>query len=219
VDPANDAWQQVAAGTISGLIKPTGDTTFYWYNGQCADEVACENNTIWRTVDGVSESFAEQPNAAFSPDGQSYAWVETTEDPTLILYYNSTTEAAQDYLYLSGNSSVDLQWSPLSGNLVLLTVIRDDYTGKSADAQIFLVDRASMTEREFYAFPGMNPSVHWSADAGQLMLTSTLATDSGYQLYFRQMNLASGLFDTLDGALTVTSTDFITIDKLFWIFP
>jgi hypothetical protein len=81
------------------------------------------------------------------------------------------------------------------------------------------VDRASMTEREFYAFPGLNPAVHWSADAGQLMLTSTLATDSGYQLYFRQMDLASGLFDTLDGALTVTSTDFITIDKLFWIFP
>jgi hypothetical protein len=219
VDPTTDAWQQVAAGTISGLVRPTTDTTFYWYNGECAAEAACEDNTLWRTAGGASESFAEQPNAAFSGDGQAYAWVETTEDPTLILYTNATTQAAQDYLYLPGNRAVDLQWSPFSNSLALLTVTRDDYTGKSSDARIFVVDTNAMNQLEYYAFPGLNPAVHWSADAGQLLLTSTIASDGGYQLHFRQMNLASGLFDTLDEALMVTSTDFITIDKLFWIFP
>lgn len=75
VDPANDAWQQVAAGSISGLVKPASDTTFYWYNGECAAEAACEDNTLWRTANGDSESFAELPKAAFSADGQSYVWV------------------------------------------------------------------------------------------------------------------------------------------------
>jgi hypothetical protein len=76
-----------------------------------------------------------------------------------------------------------------------------------------------MNQTEFYAFPGLNPSVVWSAGGGQLFLTSTLPTDDGYQLHFRQMDLGSGLYDNLDSALSITSPDFITLDKIYWITP
>jgi hypothetical protein len=219
VDPATNAWQSVAAGTISGLIKPADNTTFYWYSGECPAEAACEDNTVWRTANGKSELFAEEPNIAVTGDGQNYAWVISSEEPTLILYTNSVDQTNQNFLYLPGNRAVDLQWSPLNDQLALLTVTRSDYTGKSTDARIFVVTNSNMSHLEYYAFPGLNPAVAWSADTGQLLLTSTLPVDDGYQLYFRKMNLSSGLFDDLDDTLSIISADFITIEKLFWIFP
>ncbi len=219
VNPTTNVWQSIATGTISGLIKPADSTTFYWYSGECPAEAACEDNTVWRTANGESALFAEQPNIAVTGDGQSYAWIVSSEDPTLILYTNSAAQNNQNYLYLPGNRAVDMQWSPFNNQLALLTVTRSDYSGKSSDARIFVVTTGAMSQLEYYAFPGLNPAVVWDQNADQLLLTSTLPVDGGYQLHFRQMNLASGLFDTLDDALTVTSEDFITIQKLFWIFP
>ena len=112
-----------------------------------------------------------------------------------------------------------LEWSPDSDSVVLLSKTRDDYTGKSGDARIFVVDYATMGQLEYYAFPGLNPTVVWSAGSGQLFLSSTLPTEDGYQIHLRQLNLGSGLFDEWDDSLTITSTDFILLDKIFWITP
>jgi hypothetical protein len=219
VDPVNDTWTQVATGQISGLVKPAGDTAFYWYQGECTAEAACEENTIWTNgPDGPIEYLANT-NFTMAQNGQSIAWVESTEDPTQILYTSSVDKTNQDFLYLPGNRAVDLEWSPDSTSVVLLSKTRDDYTGKSGDARIFLVNTTTMSQTEFYAFPGLTPSVIWSAGAGQLFLTSTLPTDDGYQLHFRQMDLGSGLFDNLDNSLSITSPDFITLDKIYWITP
>lgn len=220
VDPVNDTWTQVAAGEISGLVKPTGDTNFYWYQGTCMAEAACEDNTVWTNGANGPEQLLTQPNVALSGNGQKMAWVENTEDPTQILYVSNTDKTAQDYLYLPGNRAVALEWSPDSNSVVLLSKTRDDYTGKSGDARIFVVSAAAMNQLEYYAFPGLNPRVVWNTAADQLFLTSTLAAEDGsYQLHFRQMNLGSGLFDDLDSTLSITSTDFITLDKIYWITP
>lgn len=220
VDPANDTRTQVAAGQISGLIKPTGDARFFWYQGLCPAEAACEDNTVWTNEANGPEEFLGQPNLAISGTGLEMAWVENTEDPTQILYMGATDKSYQNYLYLPGNRAVALEWSPDSSNVILLSKTRDDYTGKSGDARIFVVNPAAMNQREYYAFPGLNPRVAWNTAADQLFLTSTLAADDGsYQLLFRQMNLGSGLFDNLDNTLSITSTDFITLDKIYWITP
>jgi hypothetical protein len=219
VNPTSDNWQSIAEGNIAGMIKPTSDSTFYWYEGLCDPDSTCEDNTLWRTQTGVSESFSEHGKVGFSNDGETYAWTETTEGTTIILYTRTADQALQDYLYLPGNRMADIAWSPFNNRLVLLTVTRSDYSGKSSDARIFVVDTDTMSHLEYYAFPGLNPTVHWQADAGSLLLTSTLPTDNGYQLHFRVMNLTSGLFETLDENLLIESEDFITIDQLFWIFP
>ena len=219
VDPANDTWTQVATGQISGLIKPTGDTQFFWYQGECTAEAACEDNTVWTLGANGPEEFMGQPNLSVNGTGQQMAWVENTEDPTQILYVGATDKSYQNFLYLPGNRAVALEWSPDGDSVVLLSKTRDDYTGKSSDTRIFVVNPAVMNQLEYYAFPGLNPNVVWSADSGQLFLTSTLPTDNGYQMLLRQMNLSSGLFDELENSLSITSTDFITLDKIYWITP
>ncbi len=219
VDPVNDTWSQVAAGQISGLIRPTSDANFYWYAGDCPAEASCEDNTVWTNGAEGSVLFKEQPSIAMSNNGQELAWVEGTDEPTQVLYIETTDKTYQNYLYLPGNRAVALEWSPDNSSVVLLSKTRDDYTGKSGDTRIFVVDEASMTQLEYYAFPGLNPNVVWSAGSGQLFLTSTQPTEAGYQIHLRQLNLGSGLFDELDDSLTITSTDFISLDAIYWITP
>ncbi len=219
VDPAIKEWQALASGEITGLIKPTQNDTFYWYQGQCHEENGCEENSIWTIQNDQPQPFAELSQASFSPFAQTYAWVETTEENLVILYTRTTDQTYQDYVYLPGNRLMDLAWDPNANRLALLTVTRSDYSGKSSDARIFVVDTGSMSHLEYYAFPGLNASLHWRPDSSELLLTSTLALDEGYQIHFRQMDLVSGLFENLDEALQITSTDFITLSKSFWIFP
>ena len=219
VDPVNDTWTQISAGEISGLIRPTGDASFYWYQGECLANASCEDNTVWTNNGNGSELYKEQSTISLSPDGQDIAWVEGTDEPTQILYVENTSKTYQNYLYLPGNRAVALEWSPDNDSVVLLSKTRDDYTGKSGDARIFVVDYATMGQLEYYAFPGLNPTVVWSAGSGQLFLSSTLPTEDGYQIHLRQLNLGSGLFDEWDDSLTITSTDFILLDKIFWITP
>lgn len=219
VDIATDQWQELASGEITDLIKPTRNDTFYWYQGQCSEENGCEENTIWTTQNSQPQPFADLFQASFSSFAESYAWVETTEENLVILYTRTTDQTYQDFLYLPGNRLMDLAWDPNANRLALLTVTRDDYTGKSSDARIFVVDTDSMSHLEYFAFPGLNASLHWRPDSSELLLTSTLALDEGYQIHFSQMDLVSGLFENLDEALQITSTDFITLSKSYWIFP
>ncbi len=220
VNWAAGTWETVATGEITGIIKPTIDgTAIYWYQGQCSPENGCETNTVWHSKAGVVASFAETDQIAISEDGETYAWAETTEEATIVLYTRSTAQTGQDYLYLPGNRLIDMAWGPFGSRLGLLTVTRSDYTGKSSDARIFVVDTNAMSHLEYYAFPGLNASLNWRADGGELLLHATLPTDEGYQLHFRQMNLTSGLFEILDENLMITSEGFMTINELHWIFP
>jgi hypothetical protein len=220
VDWAADTWDVIASGEITGIIKPSAeDNAVYWYQGQCSPENVCETNTVWRSKAGLVESFAETDRIAIAENGETYAWAETTEEALIVLYTRSTSQTLQDYLYLPGNRLIDMAWGPFNNRLGLLTVTRSDYTGKSSDARIFVVDANTMSHLEYFAFPGLNASLNWSADGGELLLSSTLTTDEGYQLHFRQMNLTSGLFDILDENLMITSEGFMTINELHWIFP
>ncbi len=219
LDPEVEDWELLAEGQISGILPVNQFDTYYWYQGECDPDAACEGNTVWRTADGVSELYAEVNTAAFDSSGETYAWVENTEENTIILYTRSKDQTNQDYVYLPGNRLVDFDWTFDDQRLVLMSVTRSDYSGKSSDARIFVVDTTTMTLQEYVAFPGLNPSLHWHEDDRSLLLTSTLATEVGYHLYFRLMDLTSGLYDILDESLTIESEDFITIDQLFWLFP
>ena len=130
-----------------------------------------------------------------------------------------TDQTLQDYLYFPGNRLIDLVWSPVEDSLVLLTATRSDYSGKSSDARVFLVNAAGMSYLEYHSFPGLNPSVHWNEEGDEVLLVSTLLDEEGYQLSFRQTDLLSGLYDTLDEVLSIQSDDFIKIDKLYWFVP
>ncbi len=219
VDPAEDNWQVLAEGDIAGIIKPSSDSVFYWYQGVCDQATPCEDNTLWRTADAKNALFAELNSAAFDTAGDYYAWVENTESNTVILYARSADQSYQDFLYLPGNRLMDLAWAPSERRLAVLTVTRSDYSGKLTDANVFIVDADTMSQVTYATFPGLNPKVKWEASGKTVLLTSTLVNDGGYQLHFRLMNLASGLYDTLDGNLTIQCEDFITIDQLFWLFP
>ncbi len=81
VDPVNDTWIQVASGEISGLIRPTGDASFYWYEGECLAEATCDENTVWTNGADGSTLYKEQSSIAMSADGKTFAWVESTDDP------------------------------------------------------------------------------------------------------------------------------------------
>ena len=135
------------------MIKPANDTTFYWYAGQCSTDNGCDADTLWRTQNGVSESYAELSQAAFSVDGSAYTWIEDAESDMFILYTRQSTQTAQDYIYLPGNRMMAMVWAPFGTRLVIMTSIRDDYTGKTADARVFMVESNGMTSREHYAFP------------------------------------------------------------------
>lgn len=219
VDPDAGDWERLADGEISGIIPPAGDNVIYWYRGTCDQDGVCGDNSIWQSAAGENSPFAEVNSAVFDNAGESYAWVAGTQGNTVILYTRHADQSAQDYLYLPGNRVVDFRWAPTDRRIAMLTVTRSEYTGKSSDVRIFIVDVEAMTQKEYIGFPGLNPGVHWDSSAQNLLLTSTLSTESGYQLFFRQLNLSSGLYDTLDDDIVIQSEDFITIDKLFWIFP
>jgi hypothetical protein len=219
LDPEVEDWELLAEGSITGILPSNQTDVYYWYQGKCDLETPCESDTVWRTTDGVSELLAEVNMAAFDSTGETYAWVENAESTTVILYIRSIDQTNQSYVYLPGNRVVDLAWAHADDRLALLSVTRSDYSGKSSDARIFIVDTTTMSHLEYAAFPGLNPRLYWHEDGGALLLTSTLSTESGYSLYFRRMDLNSGFYDTLDKSLTIESKDFITFEKLFWLFP
>lgn len=219
VDPSSGVWQTLAQGQITGIIKPADDVTVYWYAGECFPDNGCNTDTLWRTRNGASESFAELSQAAFSTDGGAYAWMENAESNLMVLYARQSDQAWQNYVYLPGNRTLDLVWSPQGSRLVTLSALTSDYTGRSSDAHVFVVETGVMSYNEYYSFPGLNPSAIWSPDGGSLLLGSTLPVDKGYALHFRIMNLTSGLFETLDETLQIASPGFISINHLFWFEP
>lgn len=219
VDPDADTWELLAEGEITEIIEPTSNDTFYWYQGECDSESICENTAIWRTQAGESEMFSDSEMIALAYDGETYAWVEAEGENYLTLHTAAADESLQDYHYFPGNLMIDLVWSPIEKSLTLLTTTLSEYSGKTTDARVFVVDAETMSYTEYDTFAGLNPNVYWSADGDEILLVSTLSIDEGYQISLRQTDLTIGLYDTLEDTLTIQSEDFIMIDKLFWIVP
>lgn len=218
-DPVSDTWETLTEGQITGIIKPVDDSTIYWYAGECSPDNGCDTDTLWRTQNGESETFTELSQTTFSSDGSAYAWAENAESDLMILYARQSDDSWQNYVYLPGNRMLDLVWAPAGNRLVMLSALRSDYTGRSSDARVFLVDTTGMSFSEYYAFPGLNPSATWSPDGGSMLLTSTNSTDEGYELQFRIVNLNTNLYETLDETLQITSSEFININHIFWFKP
>jgi hypothetical protein len=220
VDPFADTWQLLAEGEIDGIVEPTGSGTFYWYKDECgSSESVCEGRTIWRIQADISEPFFEAESLFFSYDGNAFVWVETQDNNYLMLNTASADKSTQDYHYFPGNLVKGLVWSPVDESLVLLTATLSDYSGKSSDANVFLVDTSAMSYIEYHSFSGLNPDVYWNEAGDQILLVSTLLTEEGYRISVRQTDLISGLYDTLEDILVIQSEDFIKIDELFWITP
>jgi hypothetical protein len=220
VNPSNDQWQKLAEGNITGIIKPKSDTIIFWYQGECEDpDLPCENVTLMRTENGQTEAFIQENQIVLSNTGENFAWVEPAGDNTLILYTRGMAESSQNYLYLPGNRLVDISWSPIFNQLALLAVTRSNYSGKSSDAQIIVVNTNTMLQQEYWTYKGLNPRLYWSQEGDQLLLTSTLAFNDSYQLNISQLNLNTNQFTSYNEDLTITSEDFITINTLYWIIP
>lgn len=191
----------------------------YWYEGTCEPDLPCDDVMIWRLNDGEPESFAALDRAKFSKSGNEYAWVEPSGDSNLILYTRYTDQTGQDYVYLPGNRWVDMSWSPTSDQIAIMTIARSDYSGRSSDARIFAVNANTMVSREVLSYPGLNPSFYWKPDGKALLIASTLQADEGYQLNISQLDLGTSAFSSLNEELIFQSTDYLTINELFWIFP
>lgn len=218
-DTGSSSSQTIASGPISAIQKPTSNEIFTWYQGECESDTTCADRSIWQNRGGNNQAFANGAQTSFAFDNSVYAWIEMTDGETLILYTRHADQTQQDYIYLSGNRSPELSWSPTDLRLVVLTVIRSEYSGKSSDAQIVLVDSQSLTSVPLGAITGLNPSLFWAPDGSALLLTSTTAEEDGYRINLRRLDLSSGIIDFVNANQQITSEGFLTIDRLYWINP
>jgi hypothetical protein len=179
--------------------------------------VQCEEVTLWLTHLGQTNAFMEKNNVVFSQSGENYAWVEASSEYYLILYTRFMPDSFQNYLYVPGNRMVDMSWSPTNPQLALLTVNVSDYSGKSSDARVMVVNTNAMSYQEYGSLSGLNPSLFWQQNGESILLTSTLVSENNYQVNIQKVNLLSGTSSSLNEVLTIESEDFVTITKLFWI--
>lgn len=217
VDTETNTWVPLTEGNFSGLLKPASSDTIYWYEGQCDQQVQCEEVTLWLTHLGQTNAFMEKNNVVFSQSGEYYAWVETSSEYYLILYTRFMPDSFQNYLYVPGNRMLDMSWSPTTSQLALLTANVSDYSGKSSDARVLVVNTNAMLYQEYGNLSGLNPSLFWQQNGESILLTSTLVSENNYQVNLRKVNLVSGTSSSLNEVLTIESEDFVTITKLFWI--
>ena len=217
VDLDQDVWENLSKGDITGIVKPTQGDAIYWYQGECHSDTTCDDVSLWRVQADQSEVLIAKNRVVFSTNGEKFAWVETTAENSLILYTRNADNSNQDFLYLPGNRLVDIAWSPSSNLLALLSVTRSEYSGKSSDAAIYIVNTNTLVHNQYMAFPGLNPGLIWHPDGNALLLTSTLPTENGFQTNIAKLDLSTGLFTFLNDQLNIQSENFITINDLFWI--
>ncbi len=219
VNPSDSTRTSLAQGEITGILKPGSDGMIYWYEGTCEPDLPCEDVTLWRLNDGEPEAFAALDRVVFANSGNEYSWIKPSGDTNLILYTRDADQTGQNFTYLPGNRWVDMSWSPSKDQLAILSVTRSEYTGKSSDARIFVVNTNTMISKEYLSFPGLNPSFTWNINHNELLLTSTLLVDQSYQLNLSQLDLGAGTFTPLNEEINFQSADYLTINKLFWIIP
>lgn len=201
-------------------LFPSSDRSkIYWIKGKCNINFVCTDQGVWSTkIDTYhrSEELVGINNPVFNTDGTWYSYQKEVSYQGLNI--TSYDRDIDQYIELPGNNLIDYSWANNSDQLISLTVMRSNYSGKSSNVRIFKINTINWLIQEYYPITGLNARIVWSPDDHYLLTTSTIQNQKGkYEIKIVVICLNNKKTYEITKEIKMISPNFLTTSNIYWV--
>jgi len=209
----------------------------YWQKGACTARGVCSPQHVWYTsLDGKNTQELDNViEPVFSPDGQSFAYMDPMYDRAdqyndKLVIENIQTRLASRRLivfpaaegYEVRNRLVNYSWSPDSTKSLAIIDDHSNYFEKTLVLHTYVTDLNSSMLVQYLQdkrLAGMLPQTVWSPDGKRVLLTLADGVKNpnfNYRVNLQLLDLTTGEATAFDQVASLISSNYIYITNIYW---
>ncbi|HET7009333.1 MAG TPA: hypothetical protein VFI11_01035 [Anaerolineales bacterium] len=197
------------------VMPPSASAPLVILGEPCASPAQCESAyAVEPTVLDV-KPLTDRLRPVFSPGGQYLAYLYEEGDRRR-LALAPADGSRQVRMGVPGDNILDYVWSPESDELLVIALVRSDYSGRWFGARQFLLTPGTWSMVELPSTETANAKGIWSLDGRQVILAGTEPAEGGYEVTLRRIDLVTRDVQILEPPLDLVRPNYVFLSYMAW---
>ncbi|HSB91372.1 MAG TPA: hypothetical protein VLD63_15255 [Anaerolineales bacterium] len=213
---AGSAKSQPGTRNAQSLLPPSGPKTIVWLGQACEPEASCRNAWWLDPTTGGQTSLTGWVRPIPDPSAEYVAYLYADDSGKNRLALAPIDRSREVHPGVPGDNILDYVWSPDGARLLVVALVRSDYSGRWFGSRQFLITPGTWEIRELPQTNTANALGLWSPDGRQVILAGTQPDGDGYDITLRRIDLTTRKVETLAPGIDLSSPNFVFVTEMAW---
>jgi hypothetical protein len=201
---------------VRSLMPPSSAKDLVLLGEACEPNDSCRE--AWR-LDMESEEL--RPLAGWlrpmlSPSGAYAAYLYLDGEGRRRLALAPSDASREVRMGVPGDNILDYAWAPGDDRLLVVALVRSDYSGRWFGSRQFVLTAEDYGLRELPQTGTANALGIWSPDGSQVVLTGTQPERDGYRISLHRIDVATGDVEVLDPSVDLARSNYVFVSHMTW---
>lgn len=198
------------------LILPSNADRLVWLSEPCGTDGRCETAASVDLIGGGVEPLPDLLRPSFDPTGRYAAFLYEDDEQRKRLALSPTDRSRIVRPGVPGDNILDFVWSPDGSQLLVVALVRSDYSGRWFGARQFLITPGTWDLRELPQTETANALGLWSPDGHAVVLAGTQPDPSGYVVTLRRIDVDSRKIEILQPGVSLSRPNYVFVSMMAW---
>jgi Tol biopolymer transport system component len=213
---AGSAKSQPGTRTAQSLLPPSGPRTIVWLGEACEPADSCRKAWWLDPATGGQNPLTGWLRPIPDPAGKYVAYLYADDSGKNRLALAPMDRSREVRPGVPGDNILDYLWSPDGAQLLVVALVRSDYSGRWFGSRQFLITPATWDISELPQTNTANALGLWSPDGRQVVVAGTEPDDGGYDVTLRRIDLMTRKVETLAPGVDLSSPNFVFVTQMAW---
>ena len=198
------------------LLQPSSAHSVEWLAPPCSSDGRCESPWAVDLATGTVRPLTDLLRPAFDPTGTYLAFLYPDDQQRRRLALAPADRSRTIRLGVPGDNILDYIWSPDGTGLLVVALVRSDYSGRWFGSRQFIITPGTWDLRELPQTDTANALGVWSPDGHAVVLAGTQPDPSGYVVTLRRIDLNSRKVEVIDPGVSLVRQNYVFISMMAW---
>lgn len=201
---------------VRELMLPSSAASLVVLGEPCSLDGLCESaSAVDLDTDSVTP-LAGLLRPSLSPPGEYLAYLYADDEGKRRLALAPADRSREVRPGVPGDNILDYVWAPDGRDLLVVALVRSDYSGRWFGSRQFLVTPGSWAMRELPQTETANALGLWSLDGRQVVLAGTEPDPDGYVVTLRRIDVSTRRVEVLDPGVGLSSPNYVFVSMMAW---
>ena len=198
------------------LMMPSSASGLVWLGAPCSADQPCESPSAVDLNTGVVTHLTDLLRPIIDPTGSYLAYLYLEDDGRRRLALSPSDLSRVVRPGVPGDNILDYVWAPDGSGLLVVALVRSDYSGRWFGSRQFIITPGTWDLRELPQTETANALGVWSPDGRAVVLTGTQPAPSGYVVTLRRIDLNTRKVEILEPGVDLSRPNYVFVSMMAW---
>jgi Tol biopolymer transport system component len=198
------------------LIPPSNAHSVVWLSPPCSSDGRCESPSAVDVITGFVRPLPDLLRPTFDPTEAYLAFLYSDDQQRRRLALAPADRSRTIRPGVPGDNILDYVWSPDGAGLLVVALVRSDYSGRWFGSRQFIITPGTWDLRELPQTDTANALGVWSPDGYAVALAGTQPDPSGYIVTLRRIDLNTRKVEILEPGVDLSRPNYVFVSMMAW---